>query len=340
MKGIDHTLGKNKIIFSIDLLLKSKFYESKKHEVEIIVSKNKKKIVKREYKNFITDLVDKFPRRKYVKTDAKDSSNIHFGQLKLLLSEIEFLTDVCNTQIGKPILVLYPGGGPGDHIPLLSQMFPMCYFILIDPLFETQPKQIKIVPDEKIYIRGEYFSNDFIKNFRETQNTIMISDIRSTPNISETAKNYEFEFEKHVLIDMKLQKDWYGRLQTDSLLKFRLPYTPGQTTYACGTLKLQAFAPYQSTEMRLIPDTEECVYDHTKIEEQLFYFNTKYRNAEFYDLHPLFGLSYDTLREYYILKNFLEYRKIQPTEENIYNLFRLIDNFFNRIFITDILLSK
>jgi hypothetical protein len=180
--------------------------------------------------------------------------------------------------------------------------------------------------------------DNFVKDRR---NIAMISDIRSTPSADKVkgSEEYEKDFEKHVFFDMDLQKGWYKRLDgPESLLKFRLPYAPGKTKYLCGSLYVQSFPPIHSTELRLIPNkssTDECEYDNTTIEEQMFYFNTIYRGSTFYDKDPLFGKNYDTLREYMILKRFLEYRKIPTTEKNVFNMMRIIDEFFGRTMITD-----
>lgn len=58
---------------------------------------------------------------------------VHIGQRKLLLTEIQFLTDICiKIPIGD-IHVVYAGAAPGHHDHLLSTMFPRVRFILVDP---------------------------------------------------------------------------------------------------------------------------------------------------------------------------------------------------------------
>merc|ERR1711865_507782 len=65
-----------------------------------------------------------------------------------------------------------------------------------------------------------------------------------------------------------------------SLLKFRLPYTDGVTQYLGGELRLPVWGPQTTTECRLLVKCEGGeslsmeVYDHQRISEQLFYFNT------------------------------------------------------------------
>lgn len=331
-------MGRNKIFFSVEALLSLDIYQRSRERILDIESKAKTMLITRKYLPFITALPEDFPRKKWRKEKI---NNIHFGQLKLLLAEIEFLTKIAPRD--DPILILYPGGGPGDHVPLLSQMFPNVYFVLIDPVFETEVNTVKIVPDEKIIIRPELFTEEYISQIPR-DNMAMISDIRSIPPSTfgpKGSRSYEQEFEKHAKFDMDLQQGWYKDLDGPaSLLKFRLPYSPGDTKYLCGDLYLQAYPPELSTELRLIPRKQECLYSNTDIEEKMFYFNTEYRNQHFYDIHPFFGKTYDTLRQATILRAFLAWRGIENTDQNVFGMFSIIDNFFQRRRMTDYLLGR
>lgn len=328
---------KNKIIFSRELLNDAPYYDS--------LLKNKKIIPKgpRSNYNFINVYgKNKFPSKKYNKNVKVD--NIHFGQLKLLLSEIDFLSQLPN----EPILVLYPGGGPGDHIPLLSQMFENFYFMLVDPVFSGKERiRIIIHPSDRIILRATLFDDKTIDEFKNIPNKVMISDIRSVPA---GVTDYEKEFEKNVIFDMKLQAEFFEKLHRPfSLLKFRLPYTEKKTEYLDGDLYFQAFPKETSTEMRLIPYREsgharKKIYDNVEVEEKMFYFNTEYRNKTFYDSElggdPVFGKNYDILSEAMIIKKWLKWAKIEINTKNIFNMMGIIDNFFNRkIKITEIIVS-
>ena len=55
--------------------------------------------------------------------------NKHNGQLKLFLSELQFLTHYSQ---GKT-LVIYAGAAPSNKIPMLSALFPDVHFVLVDP---------------------------------------------------------------------------------------------------------------------------------------------------------------------------------------------------------------
>jgi hypothetical protein len=83
--------------------------------------------------------------RGYVKTMPWEP--LHWGQLKLLISEIEFLTPF----YGDVFNVVYAGDAPGVH-NILANMFPSMRFILVDPA----PRMIA---------DGDYLNIDVIQDF-------------------------------------------------------------------------------------------------------------------------------------------------------------------------------
>ena len=87
-------------------------------------------------------LEEKYRRRK-----GEDKTTVHFGQRKLLLSEIEFLTIVFQNleTDNKKIVLIYAGAASGQHIPTLVEAFPFIEYILVDPAkFEITEKCIGI----------------------------------------------------------------------------------------------------------------------------------------------------------------------------------------------------
>ena len=58
------------------------------------------------------------PREKYKRRSGQDKTTFHFGQRKLMLSEIEFLTNVTNDvyleNIKKKLCLIYAGAEPGN----------------------------------------------------------------------------------------------------------------------------------------------------------------------------------------------------------------------------------
>lgn len=59
---------------------------------------------------------------------------LHFGQRKLLLSEIEFLSTIVVPRLtSRPAMCVYAGAANGSHLPFLFELFPGVRWVLIDP---------------------------------------------------------------------------------------------------------------------------------------------------------------------------------------------------------------
>lgn len=262
-------------------------------------------------------LKDDAPEEQYYRRSREVKHFIHWGQRKLLLSEIEFLTLFISDHDEKNnIVVIYAGAADGKHIKFLSSLFPKIKFILYDPNnFDERLYNI-----DMIEIHQEYFTNEValqLFNRLDTNNPtykLLISDIR-TADINKMSPS---EVEACVKMDHNMQKEWYEILQPDmTMLKFRLPWDCPTTDYLEGDIYLQAYAPLSSTETRLIINghtSNIITYDNKKYENQLFYFNKYTRETSFSNILlniPLTeraGLTntYDSCSEIIILKNYLK----------------------------------
>jgi hypothetical protein len=165
----------------------------------------------------------------------------HYGQRKLLFSEIELFNKVqiksginlTTNYKDPPFYVVYAGSAAGHHIVFLLDLFPALRFILYDPAqFDHS-----VFNNPKIYVKtgtpDGYFTDKtasldiyqviktYFKDERPQKNKnqngfdlIFISDIRKSPN------------ERGIFEDMMFQQKW-GILMNAyvMLLKFRLPYT-------------------------------------------------------------------------------------------------------------------
>lgn len=255
---------------------------------------NKKTAIEGGSDDFSRILDDAMPLLKYKPGRAKELHEkvMAWGQKKLLLSEIEFMTLYGNMSK----TVVYAGSAPGTHITILSDLFPKHKFILYDPRKFAK----RLEKYSRIETHEDYFTNEVAEKFKD-QKVLFISDIRRG-NIDDP------EFEKIIIEDMEIQKKWINIMEPIlSMLKFRLPYTPGKTKYFYGDIYLQAYAPLTSTETRLITDGKSIVeYDHTKYEEQMHYFNMKIRTE-----------GYDNKCEKYIYKQYVnsEYNKLFSEDE-------------------------
>lgn len=268
-------------------------------------------------------LKDDAPRAAYRRRGNEIKSTIHWGQRKLLLSEIEFLTKFAQPNF----YVVYAGAAPGIHIPLLAELFKSLN--LQFHLFDPSPFSIK--SSENIKVTTSYFTNEIASSYCSSpylNNTLFISDIR-TANI---AKHSQLEVETRVINDHEMQKLWCKLIKpVKCMLKFRLPYSgnveiPNMFPYLKGDIYLPIWGPQTTTETRLVCDYEEDeIYDSLKYEEQLFYFNTVTRVLAY--SHPVKdkhidgeGLDhcYDCRAEIDVLGKFLN--RFPPVTFNIKSL--------------------
>ena len=216
-------------------------------------------------------LTGDMPRLVYQRRNAEVKTVVHWGQRKLLMSEIEFLT---LHEGPEQTVVVYAGAAPGTHAAMLSKMFPRVLFILVDPA----PFSVK--PSDRIQIVRALFSQKMAKKLgKKHPGLLFISDIRSGDRVRCDSETLEHKIQD----DMKLQMEWHLSMKPRrSMLKCRLPWTAGQTEYLDGDLYLPVWGPITTTETRLIT-TENCVttkaYNNVEYEERMFYFNTVARPA-------------------------------------------------------------
>eukprot|EP00928_Gymnodinium_smaydae_P064219 TRINITY_DN47617_c0_g1_i1.p1 TRINITY_DN47617_c0_g1~~TRINITY_DN47617_c0_g1_i1.p1 ORF type:complete len:480 (-),score=58.64 TRINITY_DN47617_c0_g1_i1:106-1545(-) len=240
------------------------------------------------------------PRRQYRERRGRLKTVVHWGQRKLLLSEIEFLT----MHGASCTRVVYAGAAPGTHIPFLASLFPHLSFVLVDP------GEFRVESNDRITVRREFFTAELARKLREGEDmpsskTLFVSDVRTgDPKI-----HSKEEVESFVAKDMSMQQDWIQALAPHmSMLKFRLPWTSGETRYLDGDIHLPVWGPPTTTETRLITDGRSSrTYDHTLYEEQMFYFNNVTRVRRYKSSMVGCGLceSYDSAAEVRILEAFL-----------------------------------
>nr|CCC95086.1 conserved hypothetical protein [Trypanosoma congolense IL3000] len=258
-------------------------------------------------------LTDGFPRRTYRPSDSNKLEDLvikglHFGQRKLLLSEIEFLTAYLQHRkvSARPLLVVYAGAANGSHLPFLFQLFGAIRFILIDPApFCGAVREISLDTNGPILELVEGYCTDelcerLLTEHGDVYDIVLVSDIRSGSPAKQTNK----ENTAMVMRDNEMQRSWCWSLNAKAaLLKFHPPYPPCRDTasphydatddtpeiieYLDGTRLFGVWAPKSSSELRL------CVqgpfergssaalrqYDCTEHEEQCYFYNTDNRYA-------------------------------------------------------------
>ena len=284
----------------------------------------------------ISDISRKLP---YRRRSDEEKKSIHWGQRKLLLSEIEFFTMYWDPIALPNPLCVYAGAGPGTHIPILSMLFPSFTFHLYDP------RNFNIKPTDRIKIFQEYFTDEIANNYSGRSDVFFISDIRTANygeiedekytkygiNKATASKNIIDKIYKEAQIinedqiwgDMNMQQNWVLIMNPEhALLKFRLPYAlDGKdkiVQYLKGVVYWQVWPPQSSTETRLKPvrssegfyevenwsilEYEQWCFYHNVIErENISYLNPFTNSLDPIDYPELLN-DYDSTAEAYILK--------------------------------------
>jgi hypothetical protein len=303
--------------------------------------------------------------------DVKDMApSCHWGQKKLLFSEIQFLTNVCkklNTKSLKDYAVVYVGAAHGFHFPILYNLFPELIWILYDP--GKFSKESYMHPEkQKVKIFNQFFTDETIKHAQqnaENRKILFISDIRVTPK------------DEQVSLDMINQARWGILMGADfMLLKFRLPYNEPNTfkpktikdlklekkfinnhdfiakdtIYLKGDIFLQLYHPQYSTELRLFVEKNTNNkydlqnYDYIDVENKLFKYNSEIRlisnieGYEFLNIIPGYDDSLECVMEYEIIKDYYEYfHNIKDKNiiiRKLYDLNYFLEKLTHKLFIT------
>ncbi len=225
-------------------------------------------------------------RTKYRRRQNEVKNTVHWGQRKLFLNELLFLSLFWKREKIKNLVVVYIGAAPGKHILFLASLFPQIEWHLYDPANFT------IKPTDKIHIYQKFFTDETAEEWKKNENVFMISDIRSADPMTVGS----VKFEQVVQKDMEQQQRWYMIMKpAEAMFKFRLPY-PTETLktfeYLSGYVFKQPWAPQTSTETRLIPiknkegQVQKKKWDIIKYEEQMFHLNTVIREETIFQ--PLF----------------------------------------------------
>ena len=243
---------------------------------------------------FARTLRDDSPRLKYRRRQNEVKTVLHWGQRKLLLSEIEFLTKY--GQLSN--IVVYAGAAPGTHLNILAELFKDKKFVCVDPA------PFNIRPTSQFDLRRQLFEDKTAEEFKG-KNVLFISDIRAADWQREDHEAHETQVQD----DMKAQMRWHNIMEpAKSMLKFRLPWDAGLTEYLDGEIFLPVWGPITTTEARLIPSGMAAKkYDNTQYEEQMFYFNTTQRVGRYRHEYAGEGIDhcYDCMAECRVLEDYV-----------------------------------
>jgi hypothetical protein len=273
------------------------------------------------------------PYEEYIKNSGILKTSIKWGQLKLFVSELNFITRYWNSNVIPILNIVYVGAAPGTHIEILSQLFPQ----IVWNLYDSRSFYKSLKDNKQINIYQKLFESSDVDQWKNRKDVFFISDIR---NLKYNIKNEEKENEKIAWDDMLLQQKWVVDIKpVQSLLKFRLPYSyewskQDSISYLDGLLYRQAWAPQSSTECRLVPYTDFRMrdWDYKMVEGMMFYYNKLRYTAKFYNPIPSsdnLGLTndYDSSMTIFIVISYLEKYQIDITNTKIvYNLLKFILN--------------
>ena len=283
-----------------------------------------------------------FDRREY---GDKPGVIVHWGQRKLLINEIAFLTYFWDPEeVPEPVIV-YAGAAPGDHTPILAELFPQIY-----ELHLYDPARFSVAPTRKIFIYRQLFENEDAEVWTDRNDVFFISDIRLRPGEYEDRPPEENE--KMIVEDNQRQRRWVEIIKpVEAHLKFRPPFPIAEEfeklEYLDGDLFYQPWAPESSAETRLVPSLDERgryrtkIWDSKKHEEQMFYHNTVLRDNLIYSnpfleapnekpIDPPELLNdYDSVAEAAILRDYLEKMGKENDEAAVVELSRHITKRLN-----------
>jgi len=257
----------------------------------------------------IRQLKGDMPIRAYNKQiEMTLGDNRHWGQRKLLLSEIEFLT-IYYDDYGKDKekILLYIGSAEGYHINYLIKMFPELTYHLYDK------RKTYVKESDKVKVFREYFTDEIAKKYIG-KNVFIVCDIRNLEirDIRKgmtTGEKSMIDMDNLISGDMIMQKIWCDIIQPKrALLKFRLSYEIKTSQYYDGRIFIQPWAKNTSTETRLVPDLKTWkTYDNSEYEQRMFYFNTVTRRDKYDNTHfPCLGKCYDCMAEANILRGYIK----------------------------------
>ncbi len=189
------------------------------------------------------------------------NSGVHWGQLKLYLSEVEFLA-WCMRRFGrdcfKDALVVYAGAADGRHNPMLFELFADLQMELWDPAeFAPEVKEFACKNPTKLRYFNDYFTDEIAQSYAtKAQKIFFISDIRRVPSKIRTEesddRSKELKDEDHYW-----QAGWVRAIKPlASMLKYSPMYPESGENpirdYFVGHIRTQAFPGRTSTETRLI----------------------------------------------------------------------------------------
>ena len=266
---------------------------------------DKYKILENFYQKKLIHKYDDIPYHvNYQSTSPKPHTVLHWGQLKMCLVLLMFLTKVVTIEYNYNII--YPGSAGGDNILILIKMFPNVTWYLIDPA----PFHKDLYKNPKVKeIRNEFFTDKLAEYYSElfltrkdNEKILFISDIRVATS------------DEDIIRDNNDDANWHTIIKPDfSYLKFRCPYdNPQEYEFYDGKIYIQPYAPISSTESRLFCTTNliKKTYNIMEYQGKFVYFNRVIRPAYYSKSiikeNDTFDHCYDCTYFSYLIKSYIK----------------------------------
>lgn len=142
--------------------------------------------VQRRFEDLPVFLTESMPVVPYQRRRHELKSIVHWGQRKLLMSEIQFLVDYASAGD----LVVYAGAAPGTHTEFLGSLFSDIFFLLVDPCdfsFRDGARQGQIR-----LLHRTYFTDKIARAFCEE---VKAGDAEWKEFLSSMESSYEVQIE-------------------------------------------------------------------------------------------------------------------------------------------------
>ena len=236
------------------------------------------------------------PREKYYKIPHNLRSTRHFNYQGKLLLVIEFLTN--NDPSNKMVICV------GSYFPCLYKLFPLTDFLFVC---------------SEVYRDTNIINDDFDPKLaaKIANNSKKDKIFISTSGLKDSFNSDQF---KKIIGGMKIISP------VISMIRFYLPWEKGLSVHYDGEIYFSVFGHQTDTlSWLVIKDISlRKVYDNTKYEEQMFYFN-KVTRVQYYDNENTVNSDhcYDCACRTKIIKDYITKYKSEYTMEQ---LFRMLTN--------------
>lgn len=190
--------------------------------------------------------------------DVPNKPVLDWGQLKLLITELQFFNSFWgDITIPNPV-VLYIGASPGSHIYILSQLYPWMEY----HLYDSQDLDKRLLTQNNIkFYQKNFDANDAEEWSGKNKNLFVILDLRNSKYRKQLTQEEKDEI---IVNDLNFQKEILRTIKpVKSLLRLRFPknFKPDSSlgedgshfSFFDGIAFRQGFTDLDTNEFALVP---------------------------------------------------------------------------------------